>query len=375
MSESVASGTPTTLRQVARLAGVSPSTVSRVLQDSPRISPQTKARIRSILEAHGYIPTGPTGEEGELGLGRTRGAAAKNPRSLTATPTVGVLVANPTGGLSGDHFFTDVVQGILHFAQERLHVLVSSLDGRWTPGAELPRMVREHRINGLLIGGVPIADRLIEALLGTDIPCVFIGRYLGDRQPMYFVTPDNFSGGEAVGLHLAACGYQSVYFLGGELSIRTFADRLRGFRAGLSQAGAQLPDEHVLEGGIDREAGRRLAAALLANPAPGRIGIFAATDWLAAGALQTCHEAGIPVPQQVGIVGYSNLDLAAHLTPGLTTVRVERQLLGVYAARLLMDRLAGTATQPVGITLQPRLVVRGSTTKELIVGCASPSSP
>ncbi|MGE5592919.1 MAG: LacI family DNA-binding transcriptional regulator [Betaproteobacteria bacterium] len=339
---------PVSIRELARMAGVSPSTVSRALSGNPRISQTRRDQIQRLAEEKGY---------------RFPASGAVRGKSFA----IGAVIANPLGGLSSDSFFSEVVGGSVGYVKQHGHYLVvETVMGTAPPGSsnDLPRIVKEKRVDGLIVGGIPIEEGYIQSLLGCGLPTVFIGKYLKDPAPCNAVIPDNVSGGQLVGWHLVDCGYDEFYFVGGDISILTFADRLAGFRRALHDRGPGLPDDNViLTNGIDQKAGSQATVQLLPRlrRKGRRIGIFAATDWMAAGVIRVLKAHGLVVPEDVGVAGYSDLELAAHLYPSLTTVRVDRLQLGFLAARTLVDLLNRNMTGPVQIYLQPSLVVREST--------------
>lgn len=328
-----------TAREIARKLGVAPSTVTRALQDNPRISPATREKIRRVAMEHGY----------------NLGGGAPQPEGLSGN--IGLVIVNPQGGLASDEFFSEVVNGVSAYLRERRrHLLVEAVDNP----AGLPALLAEKKVAGLIIGGIPIEDAYIEGLVATGAPMVFIGKYLKDHRRLHAVIPDNVAGGELVGEHLVECGYEEFVFLGGDLRINTFQDRLEGFRAALQQHGYPLPKSNVITAQIGQEGGYLALKNCLARIS-GRIGVFASTDWMAAGAIRAFKEAGLSLPGQVGLVGYSDLPLAAALYPSLTTVRVDRQLLGFMAARILLDITRRAIARPVQVHIQPELIVREST--------------
>ncbi|MEW5867213.1 MAG: LacI family DNA-binding transcriptional regulator [Bacillota bacterium] len=342
---------PVTIRELARIAGVSPSTVSRALAGSPRISHDRKEQIQRLAEEKGYyFPARVISREKSF--------------------AIGAIIVNPLGGLSSDHFFSEVVGGSVEYVRDHGHYLVvetiSGLAAN-SASAPLPRVVEEKRVDGLIVGGIPIEEPYIRRLLDSGLPIVFIGKYLKDPTPCNAVIPDNVSGGRLVGKHFLDCRYDEHYFMGGDLSILTFADRLAGFKQELEEHGRGLADENILlTDGIDQSAGSQATVKLLSRLRKDgrRVGIFAATDWMAAGVIRVLKAHGLPVPERIGVAGYTDLELAGHLYPSLTTVHVDRHQLGFLAARTLADLLNRSITGPVQVYLQPSLVVRESTSSK-----------
>lgn len=322
----------TTLRDLARMAGVAPSTVSRALHGDPRIRESTRKRIVALAEERGYW-------------------------SIAARP-IGVVIANPLGGLRQDAFFHEVVDGILAYRGAGRPVSIEATDAK--PRSPLPKLLRNPTYAGVIVAGIPMASEWIESLQAHGVPSVFIGRYTKTPEALCAVLPDNRRGGRLVADHLVAQGYDDFWFIGGDLSIHTFADRYEGFRTGLLSHGFDLPESHIT---ITAPASPEAAQAVgrLVPQMRGRSAIFCATDWQASGALQALRAAGKSVPDEVGIAGYSDLELTQHTSPTLTSVCIDRKQLGFLACRLLEDRIVGRVKQPVQVVIQPELRIREST--------------
>lgn len=321
--------TKLSMRQIAKLANVAPSTVSRALQDHPSISPQTKRRIQNIINQHEQKP-------------------------------VGVVIANPAGNLTDDSFFSEVVHGVSEFLRrEEQQMLVETFDGTGQQG--LPSIVTERQVSGLIVGGIPIADEVIHELIETNLPLVFIGKYLQESDHLSAVISDNVTGGRLAGQHLADCGYDEFYFLGGSLKTNTFVDRLQGFKEGLESRGKSLPKENILISDMNQQGGYTSTLEILQRKSTVSRGVFASTDWMAAGVIRALQQNQIPIPQRYGVVGYSDLDLASHIYPTLTSIRVEKNAMGYLAARNLRDQIGEFVQGPVQNYLQPQLIIREST--------------
>jgi DNA-binding LacI/PurR family transcriptional regulator len=270
-----------------------------------------------------------------------------------------MLIANPLGDLASDTFFAEVIKG----AAELLKgfgrpLLLESFDGR--ASGPLPDMVAQERVCGIIVGGIPIDDEVVRRLAQT-LPAVFIGRYLNDYQSLSAVISDNHTGGREAGEHLISLGYEHFIFLGGDLRTNTFAHRLQGFKEAIEGAGFSLSKEQIFTGDINQQGGYAATKELIPRLPKGRTGIFAATDWMAAGVLRALQEEGVPIPEEVGVVGYSDIDLASHIYPSLSSVRVEKEAMGYLAARILLDELEESIVGPVQVYLQPHLVAREST--------------
>lgn len=331
-----------TLRKVAAKLGVSPSTVSRALNNSSQVSEETKQRVR-----HAYI---------ELG----GGTELPLPKKPVSARSVAVLISRPLRSLTKDEFFSQVISGIIGYAEVLgCHILLSPIDGR--RAYQRPRILQDHAVDAFIVGGISISERYHAGLAATGIPVVYIGKH--DITPGYHaIIPDNVAGGRLAGKHLLDCGYDRLYCLVGSQETPAFRDRLEGFRQALAESGRTMRAADVISTTIDRRGGYESMMAILSHRKSENesVGVFAVTDWMAAGALQALHERGVLPPDRVGLVGYSDLELTSHLSPPLTTVRTDAYALGHLSLRLVED-LWTRITLPTQMWIQPQLVVRGTT--------------
>jgi len=332
-----------TLGDVARATGVSVSTVSRVLNEDPRISESTRARIAEALETLGYRGTG---------------------KSTTArTHNIAFLIADPIGSVHEDLFFNEVLRGVTEYLGPRgYHALVSPHTGQLESSGELPAVVR--RADGMIAGGVSMKSSMVKALKDGPIPTVFIGRYLRGRH-LNSILPDNEEGARLATEHLLELGRKRVAFIGSPAGTNIYRDRLAGFRKAFEEAD-RVPDERLVratqrtaQGGIESTFELLDDSAVLGMVPDA---IFAADDWVAVGVLRALQQRGYRVPEDVAVVGYSDIALAPIADPPLTTVHVPKRRLGRVAAKLLLDLIDGDIEGPIQMVVSPHLVVRDSTT-------------
>lgn len=323
-----------TLQDIARRAGVSAATVSRVLRRQGPASDPTAARILQIARELNYTPR--------------VGASARLQHG-----TIGMAIASAGPSLQQDSFFAEVVAGASAEADRReLSLSVAPLPA--DPSVELG-LLRRGRIDGLIVGGVPIADEYIAALRSAPVPLVWIGRY-DSPEALTYVAPDNVEGGRLAARHLVELGHRRIAVLSGPADVNTFKDRLQGVHdvLGALEDTVFLPQAH-----FDERAGYQATAALL-NQGEQPTAILALSDWMAIGALRALRERGLRVPQDVSLVGYSNLPAVELLDPPLTTVHVPQRQLGALAVHLLHARITGAISLPVGMIVPVELKVRAS---------------
>lgn len=330
-----------TLKDIADASGVSKATVSRVLNNDPRISEPTRHIVREAMSQLGYRPNG----------------RVAPPR----TGTIAFLIADPSGSVHEDLFFSEVLRGVTEQIEpHEYHALVSPIDGELRADGQLPAVT--GRVDGIIAGGVQLQGALVRKLMEGNLPVVFIGRYLRGRG-MNAVLPDNEEGGRLAVEHLLGLGRRRVAFLSGPPASNIYRDRLAGFEqahheAGLSWDPALIrPAERSVQDGFT--ATLRLLDECSARAMPDAL--FAADDWIAIGALRALRQRGLRVPDDIAVIGYSDIALAAIADPPLSTIHVPKRRLGKTAAKLLLDLINGAVEGPMQIVVSPTLVAREST--------------
>ncbi len=330
----------TTIIDVAAEAGVHPSTVSRVLTGHPgsTIRPATRQRIIAATVRLGYRPS----------------ALARSLR-LQRTLTLGMLVPDIT-----NPFFSSIIKGAEDAARQRGYnlILCNSEDERNREAMYL-RVLRDRRVDGLLIASSQMADDTIAELREEAFPFVLLNRATESAEDLAVVV-DNFAAARGVVAYLAALGHRRVGHIAGPQNTTTGVDRRDGFRDGVLAFGlADEPELMVEATAFSEEAGRRALQAMFAGPAR-PTAIFAANDLIAVGMLQELRQIGARVPADLSIVGFNDIPLAGLLEPALTTVRVPQLDMGLVGANLLIDRLEDRPISQVRLTLPTELVVRAS---------------
>jgi len=328
------------VREVAARAGVSLGTVSNTLNRPHMVSPATRARV----------------EQAVLDLGFVRNESARQLKSGRSRMLAYVMLdaTNP--------FFTDVAQGI-ELAAERadLALVICNSDGRESREQTHLELLRQQRVHGILITPVdPDGDYLHEVSRST--PLVIVDR-TSKAHSFCSVAVDDVLGGRLALEHLIDRGHSKVAFVGGPASIGQVADRLEGARQAWSQAGLPPADltwmtSPALSVVAGTAAGQRLAG-MSARRRP--TAAFCANDLLALGLLQQSIASGLRVPDDLGIVGYDDIEFAAAAAVPLTSVRQPRRKLGDKAAELVMLEASELNHQHEHIMFVPELVARAST--------------
>jgi LacI family transcriptional regulator len=336
----------TTIRELARLSGVSIGTVSRALNGYVDVRPETRERIIRLAEELDYTPS-----------------ASARTLVTQRSHVLGVFLDTGEGHPDLQHpFFHEVLVGVQETAgREGFDLLLFATEqpGDGYGHHSYVKRCRHHNVGGVVLMGVEHDEEEVRRLCASSIACIGVDVELRGRATGY-VSSDNVSGGAMAVRHLVQLGHRRIATIHGPVETVPGLDRLRGYRQGLQEAGLAFRDEYVTLGDFYVESGERMARRLLALPER-PTAIVAASDLMAVGALRAAAEIGLRVPDDLSVVGFDDIMLAAHLQPGLTTLRQNKAGLGAAAARALLDRIARLADPPAVVTLPVELVVRCST--------------
>jgi LacI family transcriptional regulator len=326
-----------TIREVARAAGVSVATVSRVLNESGPVAGETRDRIRRVAGEMRYIPND-----------------AARSLSMRRTGTLGVLLPDLYG-----EFFSEVIRGLDQAAQRaRFHLLLSSShNNRHDIEAALQAM--RGRVDGLVVMSPHIDVAVLAANLPESLPAVMLNTPQSTSE-FDTLSVDNFGGARAMVAHLVAHGHERIAMVRGPEPNHDAEERVRGYRAALADAHIAPDTGLEPEGDFSEQGGYRAVRALLALDRP-PTAIFAANDSTAIGAISALREAGVAVPTQVAVAGFDDIPISRYLTPALSSVRVSINDLGTRAMEQLV-RAVEEQNRHVRVhqTLPTSLVIRDS---------------
>jgi LacI family transcriptional regulator len=334
-----------TIADVARAAGVHPSTVSRSLDPDRAglVSPDTRARVIEAAEALRYQPD----------------LVAKGLRNQR-THTLGIIVPD-----LGNPVWARLIRGVNSALDRQGYMsLVSETPDE---GGQLDRtlsLFSRRRVDAVIVASPRVSDRAtLRRFVAQDIPVVMAVRWIrGVNIPI--VANDDRLGGELAAQHLIDLGHERVAQLRGPADIETFVARGTGFRDAFVRAGLDIPTAIDAARDPNVQEGRRLMTLLLGAGPNLPTAVFAHNDLMAIGAIEALAQAGRSCPADVSIIGYNDIPLVEHLNPPLSTIRMPVTEVGRVAAETalaLAGELPAARSAPVSITLQPTLVVRGST--------------
>jgi DNA-binding LacI/PurR family transcriptional regulator len=324
---------PAVMADVARLAGVSHQTVSRVLNDHPNVSPVTRDRVLAAIRELAYRPN-----------------AAARTLVTRRTHTLGVISFDTM--LYGP---ASMLYGFERAAHDAYFVSIASLpdlDRRSMLDA-VERFVGQG-IEGIIV--IATQDTAVAALahVPAEVPLVAVG--CGTRASVTSVAIDNIEGAAAATRYLLSLGHRTVHHVAGQASCLDAAERIDGWRQALSAAGA--PEPAVLAGDWSAASGYEVGARLAADPEV--TAIFCGNDPMALGIMRALAEHGLRVPDDISIVGFDDIPEAGYYLPPLTTVRQDFGEVGRQALSALVDRMAGAIPAGLRVRVAPELIVRAS---------------
>lgn len=325
-----------TIRDVARKAGVSHQTVSRVINGRESVLPETRALVEAAIEQMGYRPSA-------IARSMARGQ----------THTLACISPNLT-----DYTFASVIEGADTEARQHEYFLLSSSASDPQAFHELVNeLVGHRRVDGLIVIN-PYADDRYK-FLPRDFPMVFVGARSHDEKVCSIALDDEKVAYEAT-QHLIALGHTNIAIITGPMEEDCSQDRTAGYQRALQEAGIPFDETMVIEGDWSATSGQSALQSFLEG---GRIptAVFAQNDRMAMGVLRAARDANLRIPSQLAVIGVDDMPLSSYFDPPLTTMRQDMPLIGQKATRMLLDIIQNKNTTIREVKLPAQLVVRQST--------------
>jgi DNA-binding LacI/PurR family transcriptional regulator len=330
-----------TLEAVARRAGVSRATVSRVVNGSTTVAAAIRDAVNQAVEELGYVPN-------------------QAARSLVTQRTESIALILPETAnrvFSDDLFFPAVIRGVSMELEAADKQLVLMMAGSAASHDRVERYAMAGHVDGVMFASMHGADPLPGTLARLGIPVVCSGRPMSAPEtPIPYVDVDHVGGVTAAVQHLLASGRRRIATIAGPQDMVAGVDRLHGYRATMQAAGLA---EHVAIGDFTRESGKRAMDRLVSDD-PRLDAVFVASDMMAHGALQALKDAGRRVPEDVAVIGFDDFDISRYSEPPLTTVRQPIVDMGRTMARQILGLIEDKPDVPEAVVLSTELVVRGS---------------
>ncbi len=328
----------TNIRDVAKLAGVAPITVSRVLNGRKNVAEDTRQRVQQAIDQLHYVPN----------------TLARSLRSRQSH-TIGLLVSDIT-----NPFWTTVARGVEDTAAENdYRTILCNTDENSAKETNYLNLLVERRVDGVIIAPATPEKQRLALLKKLKVPCVLIDRRVkGFRADS--VYGDSRTGARLLIDHLIDLGHRRIALINGPSTISTAQDRADGYRASLEAHGVAVDKSLIFQGDFKQDSGYRLVKqALACEPRP--TAIFAANNFIALGVLQALQEVGLRVPEDFALVCVDDVPYLSEIDPFLTVAAQPAYVMGESAARLLVDRLATKRTgKPREVVLALHLIIRRS---------------
>lgn len=309
-----------TANDVAKMAGVSPSTVSRVISNNPRISEPTRRKVLKCMEELGYYPNA-------------------NARSLAIkkTGTVGIIIPTTSEDYFSNPFFAESLRGIIRGASKSGYDLLLSTNTE--KGEELKitkKFVRGSKVDGIILMTSKVDDECIEYLKNIDFPFSIIGST--DDEKINQVDNDNALAAYELTKHLIEIGRKRIAMIVGDINLVVSKKRIKGYKKALSEANIDFDENLLFSGSFDEKTGYDYGVKISKiNPLPD--GLIVADDLVAFGAVKAFEDLGINIPKDIAVASFNNSVLAKHSNIPLTSVDINAFELGREAMNLLVDAI------------------------------------
>lgn len=330
-----------TIKDIARLSGVSTATVSKVINGKAYdISDVTIEKVKKVIEEQNYSPN-------------------RIARSMITkkTKTIGLIipdVRNP--------FFTDLTRGAEDVANERGYsIFFCNTDDDLTKEIKYLNSLIEKQVDGIALAGAVGRNKELEEKLNIKTPIVALDRNVYFKGIKGKIEVDNFSGAYDAVTHLIDLEHKRIMFLSGQLNTKPSLDRLEGYKRALKDNGIEYDERLVIVGKYSSEFGYEIIRNTTMDE--GVTAIFCANDLIAIGAMNALKEKGLRIPEDISIVGFDDIYFSSLVTPALTTVRQPSYEIGYLAIETLIDILEGRENMRDKVEIKLELIVRESTSK------------
>lgn len=343
---------PITIKDIAKIAGVSHSTVSRSLNDSPLVSETTKEKIKEIASNTGF----------------EFNASARS-LSTNKSGTIGVIYPEKFGEYGISMYYNSLLTQLRDSLEKmQMDEIVAFPKNRITNESNIRRLITSRKIDGLIIIHPNINDvdeKIIHFINMSKIPCVFIHHFpkLHEVGKMDVIYTDHFNGGYNATEHLIKLGHKRILCITSHGESIEFLERTAGYKESLEDNGIEINNDFIFMGFRDIDSGYKIVKSNLELIKRNQItAIFAQTDLMAIGAIQALKDEGINVPDDISVIGYDDIELATSFRPTLTTIHQPREEMALLGCERLVELINGKKVKrKINIVLQTRLIEREST--------------
>lgn len=327
-----------TINDIAREAGVSKATVSRVLNTPEKVAERTRQRVLKVIEERNYHPN-PL-------------ARALN---IQRTGIIGVIVSDIT-----NPFYAVMVRSIEEVCRMHQHyIFLCNTDGRKEEEEFYIRSLLEKKVDGMILASTQLDTQNLELLQNTNLPFIFVSRLPKERECCDYVMVDNVLGGYMATQHLLSLGHRKIAYLGGRWETSSNLDRFEGYKKALREKGVAIDDRHIFCGEFTMEGGYREGTKILAlSDRP--TAVFCANDNMAIGLLEACRERKVKVPEELSVIGFDDIPLSAFRSVQLTTVSQSIAEMGALSGKIIIDKILDAEKRNLRhqVVFPPKLIIR-----------------
>lgn len=328
-----------TINDIAREAGVSKATVSRVLNNPGKVAEGTRKKVLEVIQRRNYRP---------------------NPlaRALTVKRTgiIGVIVSDIS-----NPFYAVMVRSIEEVCRAHAyHIFLCNTDGREEEEELYIDSLIEKRADGIILGSVHLESTSFKKLKEVEIPFIFVSRLPRNREEYDYVMIDNVLGGYMATRYLLSLGHTKIAYLGGRWNTSSNLDRFEGYKKALQEAGIEIQEEYIRCGEFSMEGGHREGLRIIELGERCPTAVFCANDAMAIGLLEACRERKVKVPEELSVIGFDDIPLSALGCIQLTTISQSIADLGALSGKMIVDKIADAEKRNAKqqVVFPPKLVVR-----------------
>ncbi|WP_276207784.1 LacI family DNA-binding transcriptional regulator [Virgibacillus sp. YIM 98842] len=332
-----------TIKDIAKATGVSTSTVSRVIADNPKISSDTKKKVRKAMKEFGYHPN-------------------INARNLVvkSTKAIGVIMPSSADKALQNPFFPEVLRGIGSVTHKLQYSMVlSSGQTEDEIFREVERMVYGSQVDGVILLYSRVNDRVTHFLREEGFPYTIIGKPYEHINETTHVDNDNYNAGKEITHLLIEKGHEQIAFIGGSKDLFVTMDREKGYEDALHEAGLEAKKEYKIHTEFLKSGGREAVESLL-DLKHRPTAIVVSDDLISIGVLGMLEESGINVPEDISLASFNNVYLSEIIRPALTTVDIQIHELGAQSAKALIEKTIDKSEPAKRIIIPYKIVYRDS---------------
>jgi len=332
-----------TIKDIAKKAGVSVATVSKVMNGYDDIGEVTKAKVLKIIKENNYRPNA-------------------NAQSLRTNKSflVGLFFKDHQDSGVKHPFFRGIISGLEERLLENNYDMIL-FSANWEDQFSYLEKCQFRNVDGAILMGMPKDDSKLQELLQAKIPSVFIDLDISDEKASYIIS-DNEEGARKAVRHLAELGHEKIAVIEGEEITVPTQKRLAGYRAEMEAQNLKIKDKWIIQGKFSVDGGyQAMEEVLKLKNRP--TAIFCMGDEIAVGAMKAIEEAGLSVPDDFSIVGFDDIEISQYLNPALTTVRQKKEEMGIEAADMVLELINNQEEKVEFEIIDTELVVRNSTKK------------